>query len=482
MNILLVDDDKSGRAFLAKFITRLGHSVTECGNGQEALMLFKTKRDFQMVLSDIRMPYMSGEDFLRSINDLPNRGDTSVVLMSAYSDVDTAVTALRLGAYDYLVKPVNVNELAVIVERIQEYNVLRAENRRLTEHFDDELKAATEQTRHEIERLKKIAYRVGGLEEVGFFSDKMQQIMEVTKKFHRDRSVPVLIQGETGSGKEVVAKLIHYGDEVNEQPFVDLNCAALTANLFESELFGYEAGAFTGGLTKGQKGKMDIASGGTLFLDEIGEMPLELQGKLLRVLQEKQFYRVGGLRKTFTDIRIICATNADLERRVKNGTFREDLYYRLKVGHIQIPPLRERPEDIIPLAKLFLEEFSSQKKRKICRITEQAAAKLQSHSWPGNVRELKNTIDLATLLFEESELRPEHITFRNGNSPKQFAKPSVAPVLNTEVPDRPFSLEEFINRIILQVLEIHDGNKTETAKYLGMSRRALCYRLDNMKN
>ncbi|MEG6586307.1 sigma-54-dependent transcriptional regulator [Dendrosporobacter sp. 1207_IL3150] len=481
MNILLIDDDKSGRFFLSKFLARLGHCITECGDGQEALILCKAKQHFDMVLTDIKMPYLSGIDFLRQVGEIPEQSGMPIVLMSAHTDVDTAIAALRLGAYDYLVKPVNVNELTVIVERIAEYRALRSENTRLKDNLDTEVRKVTEQTRQEMARLKKIASRVTGLAQIGLFSNKMLQASELAKKFHSDRSIPVLIEGETGSGKEVIAKMVHHGSDINEAPFIDLNCAAITPSLFESDLFGYEAGAFTGGLAKGQKGKIEIAAGGTLFLDEVGEMPLELQAKLLRVLQEKQFYRVGGIRKVNTDVRVICATNANLEQKVKDGTFREDLYYRLKVGHIHIPPLRERLEDIMPLAELFIKEFCAQRGQKPCTLSKAAADMLRSHNWPGNVRELKNTIDLSTLLCDENELRPEHINLRPTFSANRPPQTTDSPTVTFSIPDKPFSLETMIDNIVLQVLELHGGNKTETARYLDISRRTLCYRLDKMK-
>lgn len=481
MNILLADDDSSSRLLIVKFLTRLGYNVAQCADGQEALRLYTAQQHFDVVLSDIRMPNLDGIGLLRAINVLPEQDTAPVILMSAHADVNTAITALRLGAYDYLVKPVNIDELTLILDRIREYKVLKAENTRLKERFDVEVQAVTAETRQEIDRLKRIALRSVGLEEIGFFSAPMQQIASMAKKFHKDRSVPVLIQGETGCGKEIIAKLIHHGHDVNDRPFVDLNCAAITPNLFESELFGYEAGAFTGGLAKGQKGKLDIASGGTLFLDEVGDMPLELQAKLLRVLQEKQYYRVGGLRRVQADVRVICATNANLEQKVADGVFREDLYYRLKVGHILIPPLRERREDIIPLAELFVRKFCNERKRIASLLSVETVGKLQNHHWPGNVRELKNTMDLATLLHDVEVLCPEHITLRDGTILKPATPKAASQGGLTDIPRHPFSLEQYIDSIVLQALEINGGNKTETARYLGLSRRALCYRLDTMK-
>lgn len=356
MNILLVDDDEASRAPIAEFLRELGHTVTECDNGAEALTIFTTG-DFPMVLADIRMPQMSGLELLQALAELPNGQDTDVVLFTGYADMKSAVAALRAGAYDYLPKPINVEELAAITERIAEYRSLRREHQRLTARFREEVDAATADVRRELDQLKKQPMFSLGLGQIGIFSPSWRQIIEEAQKYHHDRSIPVLIQGETGTGKEIIAKIIHFGLSNEPLPYIAINCAALTTTLFESELFGYAAGAFTGGQTGGQKGKLDLATGGTLFLDEISEIPFKMQSKLLRVLQEKEYYRVGGLKKHKVDARIICATNVDLAQRVAEGKFRRDLYFRLRVGEIRVPPLRERKEAILPLAQLFCANF-----------------------------------------------------------------------------------------------------------------------------
>jgi len=340
MNILLVDDDERSRLGVAKFLSELGHQVTECRDGDEAYNTY-TAGEFPMVLSDIRMPKMSGIELLSRIAALTDKR-TDVVLFTGHGDISTAIQALRAGAYDYLLKPINVEELADITDKIAEHQSLLNENKVLVERFSDEVQAATEDARREVARLKQALEPTTGLERLVFSSPQMKAIVLQAQKYHDNRAIPVLIEGETGTGKEIIARMIHYGYSAGEQgiasPFIDVNCAAITASLFESELFGYESGAFTGSLTKGQKGKFDIAQGGTLLLDEVGEIPLELQGKLLRVIQEKEFYRVGGLKKIKTDVRIVCATNADLEQRVEQGAFRRDLYFRIKVGNFLIPP------------------------------------------------------------------------------------------------------------------------------------------------
>lgn len=485
MNILLVDDDARSRAGVAKFLREMGHHVTECADGEEALAVY-SDGDFPMVMTDIRMPRMSGLDLLRRISSLPGK-KTDVVLFTGHGDMRTAIEALRAGAYDYLLKPINVEELAAITDRIAEHQSLIRENKALTERFTDEVQAATEETRQELNRLRKMLTAVSGLDDVGFFSSEMHGIVQQAMKYHTNRAIPVLIEGETGTGKEIISRIIHFGDgkgDKHQTPFVDVNCAAITPNLFESELFGYEPGAFTGSLTKGQKGKLDIAQGGTLLLDEVGEIPLELQGKLLRVIQEREFYRVGGLKKITTDLRIICATNANLERRVEQGTFRKDLYFRLKVGHFLIPPLRQRRDDIIPLAEMFLRRFAGPKNR-FGKIGAAAAEVMLNYHWPGNVRELRNTMEWVAFMYDDAELKPHHLS----NLQKSAPVPAIAPANSGAAAPEQFSLppggialKEYNDKIILQAIEACQGNKTAAALRLGISRRSLYTRLDRIRN
>ncbi|MDR3591083.1 MAG: sigma-54 dependent transcriptional regulator [Negativicutes bacterium] len=485
MNILLVDDDTGSRAGVAKFLTEMGHAVTQCRDGAEALATY-TAGDFPMVLSDIKMPKMSGIELLTAIAGLPGK-KADVILFTGHGDMGTAIQALRAGAYDYLLKPINVEELAAITERIAEHQLLLRENKVLTERFSDELQAATEETRQEMSRLRKMVMQTIGLENVGFFSSEIRAVILQAKKYHENRSIPVLIEGETGTGKEIVSRIIHYGGDVdslsNQQPFVDVNCAAITPNLFESELFGYDPGAFTGSLTKGQKGKLDLAQGGTLLLDEVGEIPLELQGKLLRVIQEKEYYRVGGLKKIKTDVRIICATNANLEQRVEQGTFRRDLFFRLKVGHIVIPPLRQRREDIIPLTEMFLRQFTAPKSRRFLAISSAAADILKNYPWPGNVRELRNTMEWVSFMYDEPELKPHHLVnlhqtaFPSPQTEQSRAESSGA----FSLPVNGFDLEDFNDQIIQQAIDASHGNKTAAALRLGISRRSLYCRLERIK-
>ncbi|GBF33597.1 formate hydrogenlyase transcriptional activator [Desulfocucumis palustris] len=351
------------------------------------------------------------------------------------------------------------------------------------EKIKDEAAATAKITKRESGLNKKAVAQGKGLLEIVIASEEMKALFKQAKKYHQDRSIPVLIQGETGTGKEVIAQYIHYGDFNVAEPFIDVNCAALTASLFESELFGYESGSFTGGLPMGQKGKLDLASGGTIFFDEITELPIELQAKLLRVIQEKEFYRVGGLRKIRTNIRIICATNENINKKASEGLFRKDLYYRLNVGHLSLPPLRERKEEILPLVTKFLIDFSKKREKKFVKISDSAARLLLSYNWPGNIRELRNVMEWVTLMYDESVLEPAHLGILQQKDNVSQGVDGYIPAVNPDnftLPAEGLDLERFINNIVSQALEIHKGNKTKAARYLGISRRSLQCRVERI--
>jgi DNA-binding NtrC family response regulator len=485
VNILLVDDERESRICLANFLRELGHQVVECADGFEALEMFSSQ-EFHLVLSDIRMPKMSGIELLRKIRSLPGGQDADIILCTGYGDMQTAIEALRAGAYDYLLKPLNIEELVRVTERVAEHQALRRENELLSKKFTEAVKAATEETRQELSRLKKAYCQTVGLGRVGVFSEAMEKVFQQAQKLHADRSIPVLIEGETGTGKEVVARYIHYGEGDVTAPFVDLNCAALAPSVFETELFGYEAGAFTGGLPKGKKGKLDLAEGGTLFLDEITEIPVDLQAKLLRIIEEREFYRVGGLKKVKTDVRIICATNADVEKKVAEGAFRQDLYYRLNVARIYLPPLRQRPEEILPLAGIFLDELAREKRKSFKTISQEAASMLLSYQWPGNVRELKNVMEWVVLMWDDSEVKPCHLGIlqkdRANIALTETTSAGMIDYKDFSLPPGSLPIEEYTNNIIRKALQLHRGNKTETAKYLGISRRSLYCRLKRLRD
>jgi DNA-binding NtrC family response regulator len=456
VKILLADDEEDSRSSVADFLREAGHEVIEAKNGAEALSVYKAGI-FEMVMSDLRMPRLSGIGLLKEIRRIDRSPAPDVVLFTGQGDMESAIEALHLGAYDFVLKPLNVNELAALTSRIDEHQSLLRENKVLRKN------------------LRKIALQSAGLDEVGFFSPEMKHLVGQALRYHDDRSIPVLIQGETGTGKEIIARLIHFGEDGSEAPFVAINCAALTPSLFESELFGYEGGSFTGGRTQGQKGKMDLAAGGTLLLDEIGELPLDLQAKLLRVLESREFFRVGGLTKIHTDMRVIGATNQELEDKVKQGAFRRDLYFRMKVGLLEIPPLRKRPEDIAALAELFLERLSRQKRKKFSRLAPETRQLFLSHTWTGNVRELRNTIEWAVFMHDDVELKPIHLpigTFNTVVSP-EF-------VQRVMLPDGAFPLEKHVHEIVGLALKNNGGNKKKTAEYLQISRRTLYTYLEHM--
>lgn len=468
MNILVIDDDKDSRESMSTILGLLGHTMLEAGSAEEGLERLRQVPSINLVLSDIKMPGKSGIDFLRELRGCREASEFDVVLFTGFATVETAVDALRLGAYDYLLKPVGMNDLIDLLDRVGKRTEIR--NRKMETALSGAAQTVSASSYH----LPEVG------DSLGLFSKTMRQKMEQALKYHEDRGIPVLIQGETGVGKELMAKLVHHGlqDGGCHLPFIDINCAAIMPSLFESELFGYEHGAFTGGLKRGQLGKFDAAKGGTLFLDEVAEIPLEKQGILLRVLQEKEFYRVGGTQKIKTDVRIICAANISLEDAVKSGKFRKDLYYRLKVGMLYLPPLRHRLDEIVPLALCFLRELSRQKGKRFESISPEAAKELVSYSWPGNVRELRNVIEWAVFMHDAEVLKGEHLHLADREMGEAAA-------LREEKTDGVEELGEVINnqviKLVQRALEDCGGNKTATAEKLGISRRKLYRLLEKIK-
>ncbi len=477
MRILFVDDEAHGREVIASFMeSQLGHQVTQCDSGDKALELFK-KEPFPFVISDLIMPGISGIELLRELKKLPGARTTDVVLITAYGDMDTAITALREGAYDYLNKPVDLEELSAALGRIVEHQLLIKENYELTCHFEEKLAEATEETKSQLQSLRDAFAEVSGIGQVGVFSSEMKKVMELAARLAEDRDMPVLIEGETGTGKEVIARMIHFHNQEITSPFVPINCSAITANLFESELFGYEGGAFSGARSSGQMGKFALAGDGTIFLDEIGDMPLELQPKLLRVLQDREYFRVGGLKKKMLKARVICASNKNLEEMVDRGAFRRDLYYRLNTGRIFIPALTERREDIEPLAKMFLLRYADKMRRPVRSISPEAMQILLDYPWPGNIRELQNSIERVVLINEAPEVEPQHLEFLL-KQPSGHAAVSHDPDINNDgvvisLPDEGVTLDQAQARIVAKVVAKFAGNKTRAASYLGITRSTL---------
>ena len=473
MRILLVEDNASVRQSLMEFLISLEYSVDECADGREALD-FLEHHHADLVLSDVQMPNMTGHDLLVKIKSSKKLKHIAVILITGYGDIRHAVQMMREGAYDYLLKPVNILELDAVLKRYMQYRELEKAHHELKHSFNVKLEEATRDIQRELVEIRKVFAEQIGTVKIGIYSNPMRRLLETAEKLHASPDIPVLIEGETGTGKELIAHYIHFGKGDSITPFVGLNCAALTASLFESELFGYEPGAFTGGQPKGQKGKLELAQHGSLFLDEITEMPVEHQAKLLRVIQEREYFGVGGVKPKSANCRFICATNQPIQTLVREGRFRQDLFYRLNIGYLRIPPLRERREEILPLAQLFLDQIGQRKKTKFRDIHPDACEILETYSWPGNVRELKNVIERIILYWDEEVMLPVHFqSSLNLANPEE--EPFQQPInLNKiEIPERPIRLNEITLEIVRQALERFGNNQTRTAQYLGISVRVL---------
>lgn len=478
MNILLVDDDILSRRSLANFLVNfLGHKVTECSGARDALKVLETEY-YPMLLTDIMMPEMNGIELLKAVKEDDRLRMMDVVIITGYGKMSSAIEALRAGAYDYLLKPINVDELAIVVEKIANHQSLLQENIELKTNFDQKLYQTTKEIQDRLENLQSVYAEIVGVGQVGIFSEAMKNITNLAGKFHKDRSIPVLIQGETGTGKEIVARMIHYGKGDTTSPFICINCSAISPTLFESELFGYEGGSYTGSKQKGMPGKLELAQGGTIFLDEIGDMPIDMQPKLLRVLQEKEMYRIGGINKIRLDLRFICATNQDLNKLIEQGRFRRDLLFRINTGFINIPSLREQKEAIIPLAQMFLAHYAEQKKKRFRYISKEAIDILENRTWEGNIRDLQHTIEVAVLIHDDIELKPRHLSHQH-NGDEMGDEEGDGVFLNLDVDTYP--LKEMETRIIRAVVKKFDNNKSKAAEYLDISRYTLRNKLGETK-
>ncbi len=453
MQILLVDDDKTILFTVGGFLRQLGHKVREAGSANEALT-YLAEDDFTLVLTDIVMPGTSGINLLKEIQGMPLVKCPKVVLFTGYGDLESAIAAIRAGAYDYLLKPIKVEDIITLLRKIEAYD-------------------EGENDGGHCECLPPVKY--DQREPVYIYSKAMAGVVAQARKYHTDRTIPVLIEGETGTGKEIIAKIIHGNGTATDAPFIAVNCGAIPSSLFESELFGYEAGTFTGGNPKGKKGMIAAAHGGTLFLDEIAETPADLQVKLLRVLQEREYYRIGGVKKIKADIRVICATNADLLAKVREGHFRKDLYYRLRGGIISLAPLREMRNSIIPLAINFLRSAARKKGKLFRSISKAAAEVLLNYQWLGNIRELKSVIEWAVFMYNDVLLQPEHLADILVESSKSNTNGTATlPCVegdNLWLPSGEFPLDDFIHRIVVKAIDMHKGNKAAAARYLKISRR-----------
>ncbi len=437
--ILVADDDPVARDLLAEVLAKEGYQVRAAAGGHECLELARTG-PVDLALVDLRMPDLDGLEVLRQLQVL--HPDVPTLILTAFAGIETAIDALRAGAYDYLSKPFRMEEIRLVVRRALEQRRLRAENLRFQQELRDR-------------------YR---LENIVGLSPPMVEVYRLAARA-AVTDATVLIQGETGTGKELVARAIHYGSRRAARPFVAVDCTALPEALFESELFGHERGAFTGAVTT-KRGLFELAQGGTIFFDEVGDLPLSLQGKLLRVLQERELRRVGGGETIPVDVRVLSATHRDLRRLTERGEFREDLYYRLGVVTIAVPPLRGRREDIPLLTRHFLDRLARERGEPPRGLTPEALTLLTAHDWPGNVRELENVLTRAATLSSAQVLTASDL----GLEPPR--RPPRGPAL----PEPDMTLEAVKRWYVRRVLEDTGGNKRRAAQILGVDRRTL-YRL-----
>ena len=442
LRILVVDDEATQRELIGGFLKKQGHGVLLAAGGAEALARVR-ETQVDLVLSDFKMPGMSGVDLLQGVKAV--NPEIPFILMTAYGTVETAVQAMKDGAADYLTKPLDLEELLLRIGRVSEQMRLQTAVRDLQAHLVE---------RHRLEGI------IGE-------SGRMQEVLALVKHV-APSDATVLFRGESGTGKELIARAIHFNSPRAKGPLVSLNCAALPEHLLESELFGHEKGAFTGALGQRQ-GRFELADGGSIFLDEIGDLSPALQVKLLRVLQERRFERLGGTRTVTVDVRIVAATHRDLEGAIKTGTFREDLYYRLNVVTIQIPPLRERREDIPPLLEHFLRTFAQKNKREVTGLTAAARDALMRYDYPGNVRELENIVERAVLLTRGKviDLGDLPVALRPGE--RGPAGPETR-----HLPDLLASIEQ---QAIRAALDRHGWVQTQAARELGISERVLRYKM-----
>lgn len=444
-SILVVEDETKLRRLIELQLVEEGFHAGTASDAETALQLLNRER-FDLVLTDFKLPGMSGLEFLLAVKRV--NASLPVVLMTAYGTVESAVGAMKAGASDYILKPFSLAELMLVIQKELASHQLRQENRDLREALG-----------HRYEYRNIIAR-----------SDKMQAVLGLVERV-APTNATVLVGGESGVGKDLVARAIHEHSNRASGPFVKINSTAIPENLLESELFGYEKGAFSGA-TSAKPGKFEIADKGTLFLDEIGDVPPPTQVKLLRVLQDREFERLGATKTLKVDVRLIAATNRDLRDALEEGTFREDLYYRLNVVAIDIPPLRERKEDIPPLAEFFLDKFARESGKTVRGITPQAMQALEDFHWPGNVRELQNIMERAVTLSSGEMLDVADIRL---DRPAGRATAETEPVL-----PHGFTLEQWEDQMIREALRHANGNKSQAARSLGLSRNALRYRLSKI--
>ena len=431
--VLIVDDDPASRRLLEVRLRPLECDVATAGNGEQALSAIR-KDVPDLVLLDLQMPRMGGIEVLRALRQ--EEITVPIIVITAHGSIETAVEAMKEGAYDFITKPVDANHFDIVVRKALEREGLKRELELFSEDAD-----------------KRYRLVVGK-------SDKMNEAVETAKKAAMSKAT-VLLLGESGTGKEIFARAIHNWSERRSQPFVAINCVGLSKELLESELFGHEKGSFTGA-DQLKKGKMELANGGTVFLDEVGDVSQELQTKLLRFLQEREFDRVGGVRPICVDVRIVAATNRDLDVAVKEGRFREDLFHRLNVVPITLPPLRERREDIPALARHFLQRFANEVKKNLSEISEEALGKLSAYDWPGNVRELGNVIERAVVLGQGQEIAPHDLPARIVAVRSESQSDSVS---------YREAMDAYRRQLVVRALGQTRGNRAAAARALGLHEK-----------
>src|SRR5689334_695037 len=447
--ILIADDHDALRRGLKRGLTEAGHEVEEASNGNAAIERLHDSH-FDVVLSDLKMGGSDGMDVLRTTRAM--HPSTAVILMTAFGTVNTAVEAMKIGAFDYVQKPFEIEEMEVKIEKALELKRMK----------------------NELDYLRHTQLDIYDFDRIVGSSAALQKVLDVVKKVAKSNTT-VLIRGETGTGKELIAGAIHHNSLRNTRNFVKVNCAALQENLLESELFGHEKGAFTGA-DKQRIGRFEQADGGTLFLDEIGDMSPSTQAKILRVLQEHEFERLGGTRTLRVDVRLIAATNRDLPSMVQTGRFREDLYYRLNVVSIEMPPLRERKDDIVPLANFFVRQFAAELKKRTDGIDPDAQKLLMRYNWPGNIRELENTIERAMLLAEGGSIAAGDL--RLGEGPSVGTGRDQTAVV--KIPPTGIPLEDIERHALIEALKMSNWVQKDAAELLSISPRVMNYKIKTL--
>jgi len=444
-SILVIDDDKYIRSTISDLLSSTGHEVKTIASAEEGLKYLQSEYA-DLILLDVKLPGMDGLAFLERLRQL--KYNIPVVVITGFANVDSSVQAMKLGARDYIRKPFNLDEITFMVDKIVE-----------DQQREDQLAY--------FQKQKDVIFGFGDI--IGK-SEPIKEVFRFIQQVANSPKTTVLIRGETGTGKELVARAIHYKSERGNKPFIEINCSAFQETLLEAELFGYEAGAFTNAAYR-KKGLLELAHHGSFFFDEIGDMAPSLQAKILKVLEKQTFRRVGGTKEIHIDTRIISASSRDIEKCISEGTFREDLYYRLNVASITLPPLRDRKEDVILLAEHFLKSYNAEFKKNIKSITHKLKTKLREHSWPGNVRELKNAIERA-VLFENSDF----LTCDNISLPDNLATPLKNHNV-IQIPNEGLSLIDIEKSLIEQALIKTNLNQTRAAKLLNISRETLKYRM-----